>query len=285
MASQNFLTIFLIIIYLVQFSLSVTSTYNSNLNDRNNSGQALPTISTILRGHKSHLRPFFVQIYAVFDPFNHATCGGTIIRPQWVLTIAGCVCHAVIKISHIGVQIGDFTDKMKEKGIQPVIDRFCYSSYRDTHPHNDVALLKLERPIEISPDSSYFLDLCRYRAANCALTGFCGMGTVSRNYNVEPVTLRELYMEEERGGYFNRGCPEDQICAKSIVEDSNLCRGDFGGPLYMYFENSRFPMCVYGVASYTGEDPGRPYDNCTGVAHFASVPFYYRWIVTVVNMH
>ncbi|XP_063729190.1 chymotrypsin-1-like isoform X2 [Symsagittifera roscoffensis] len=234
-------------------------------------------ISAIIKGHKSPMRPFYVQVYNFRDFSTHETCGGALIRPDWVLTIAECICGT--KITRVGVQIGDFTDRLKPKAIQPVTERICFS---DNPFASAVGLLRLAEPVSVSEDM-YFLDVCRWHAKENELLGTCGMGTVSRDHNMEPVTLRELYMLEEKGGFFLNYCPVDEICTSSISTDS-LCRGDFGGPLYRFFERTTRPMCVYGVSSYTGNEPDEQ-EDCIGTHYFANVPFFYDWIVTTIHSH
>ena len=64
----------------------------------------------------------------------------------------------------------------------------------------------------------------------------------------------------------------------------NIFPGDAGNPLYVFYEGTRIPMCLAGVASYTGMNVEER-DSCTGDNHFVNVPFFIDWINTNVKKH
>ncbi|XP_063717859.1 mast cell protease 1A-like [Symsagittifera roscoffensis] len=230
-------------------------------------------ISTVIKGHQSPHRPFFVRIFSMRNSFNSLEeCGGTAIETRWILTAAICVNSS--PVDRVFVLSGDFSNREHQAEMHSVEQVICHLSYRQGFPDNNLALLKLETPLPYA----YTIPLCYGRQPDCALLGAAGMGQISVVYpNMEPDSLREIKLTETRGHIFNR-CPQNTICTKRTTEDANLCKGDEGAPLYSFHEEvSNHPKCLYGVAISFGRTK---YSRlmCNGGSFFARVPFYYGWI-------
>ncbi|XP_075242386.1 serine protease 41-like [Convolutriloba macropyga] len=146
-------------------------------------------------------------------------------------------------------------------------------NYNSGYPDSNIALLKLEREVPYL----HVLQLCHERQPECNLLGSCGMGRISVVYpNLEPLTLREMHLREDKGSFFNR-CPKDTVCTKRMTEDANLCKGDEGAPLYAFHPDSYYPKCLLGVGAYFGRTRYTRL-SCSGGSFYSSVPHYLTWI-------
>ena len=148
-------------------------------------------------------------------------------------------------------------------------------------------MLRLMFPLSIEHRQHSF-NLCSSNTATtanniCTLMGTCGLGTIMASQDIEPPNLREIFLTETRGGVIFQRCPQGVICTHRTSRVSqNICRGDEGGPLYLFHGDSTVPRCLYGVASYFGPDR-RSRELCNGGSFFTSVPAHYYWILSKLH--
>ena len=128
-------------------------------------------------------------------------------------------------------------------------------------PENNIALIKTVIPIK----GAKILPLCKYEPDLGSMLGFIGMGSTQVTSVKLPKILQELPLYEsvfERSNPVHwLSCKSNEICVEQVLEDSNICINDEGGPLFSTTcDQKGFPSkphCLYGVASHFLTDHNR----------------------------
>ena len=148
---------------------------------------------------------------------------------------------------------------------------------------NDVGLVKI---VNFRFPQNSTIDTCSNPVQYCTVLGTCGMGQVLHTATSFSPYLKEILLYEKEPGCIINRCPKDVICTRRMSSRriDNVHHGDSGGPLYAIgeFPNAE-PICVYGIASYTGKLYLNVYGESLiniyfGGSYFASVPYFYDWI-------
>lgn len=221
---------------------------------------------------------------AVLDRKKRLICGGTLISNEFVLTAAHCVT------SNMHIVAGEYNLVEKEGYEQErrVVRAFKHPYYNKNNVDNDIALLKLDSPLELTqrvwpaclPDQNEELkpDL------QTTILGW-GATKYQRQRDGKPIVERDdmLYeakvpvvdFEECKNSYGDDLESHHVICAGFKEGQVDSCAGDSGGPL-LYEKNNRW--LVYGVTSF-GDECGK--EGKYGI--YSKTSAYVDWIKKVVN--
>eukprot|EP01025_Chloroclados_australasicus_P037796 TRINITY_DN3865_c0_g1_i3.p1 TRINITY_DN3865_c0_g1~~TRINITY_DN3865_c0_g1_i3.p1 ORF type:complete len:496 (+),score=16.46 TRINITY_DN3865_c0_g1_i3:235-1722(+) len=233
-------------------------------------------------------------------------CGASLIAPDYVLTAAHCIYDLVAdqgsSSGKVSAQIyAALTPRCRhtaEFGRAKVTDYWYHPSYSSITIENDIAILKLDRPMtsEDGPFLSYKPTTSTPLTVGSKVT-VAGWGDVSpeenndRMYNLRHLMKGDLTIlswgdcDAVMATFTSRQVYDDiMICAYSSVTDS--CAGDSGGPLIVT-EDSSF-MGNYSLDYQAGIVSWGPGQACVsdqtrfpGV--YTRISAYQNWIDSIVH--
>lgn len=224
--------------------------------------------SKIVGGKPAKIRdyPFMIRLEAKYILFT-ILCGGSYIKPLWVITAAHCLDvndQATTKPPSVGKKnrircIAGLQEKKQKRTYQQLysVDLFINPTYfrNDTDTENDVGLIQLpepflldnvvqmiEMPTESIDYSGGIVRLLGWGASKATDRPEIGIATWPKNLQV----LR-THVQDMKNCLREMGSPS-AIC---VGERGRIaCSGDSGGPLV--FENMLIGVCSYGFGC--GED-------------------------------
>ncbi|XP_008544698.1 uncharacterized protein LOC103569261 [Microplitis demolitor] len=220
--------------------------------------------------------PWQVALYKEGD----YQCGGALISDKWVLSAAHCFYHAQNEywVARIGAtRRGNFPSPHEQILTLDYIN--LHPEYIDSGFINDVALLRLERPVIFS---DYVRPVCLpdsepKSGTTCTVTGWGQLFEIGRIF---PDTLQEVELplisteECRRKTLFLPlyRITSGMLCAGLKDGGRDACMGDSGGPLVCR-DKTNDKYTLHGITSngYGCARPGRP-----GV--YTKVHHYLPWI-------
>ncbi|XP_063911572.1 venom protease-like isoform X2 [Zophobas morio] len=211
-------------------------------------------------------------------------CGGSLISEQYILTAALCLSSRLVgepKLVLLGVTNLNDTNHRREIKI---INNVVHPEYRNITYYHDIALVKLEKPVEIN---SYVRPACLntnfdFSVSQAIATGW-GFTQPSgkRSEDLQKVTL-DITDHQLCNNTYNKvlcqGIINDvHICTGSDNEKKGTCRGDVGGPLQIHHKNDP-TLCMYDVVGVISSGI-----ICSqGPSVNTRVSHYIKWIEDIV---
>ncbi|XP_073686088.1 transmembrane protease serine 2 [Garra rufa] len=205
---------------------------------------------------------------------NHL-CGGSIITPYWIVTAAHCV-EEFSNARDWTVYAGYLTRSEMQSATGSSVSRIVMHDFDPRTNENDIALMKLSRPLTITssvlpvclPNKGMYFNAPR----ESYITGWGALrsgGSAPDALQEAKINLIDRMTCNSRPVYNGR-ITDTMICAGKLEGGVDSCQGDSGGPLVVK-ENS-----LWWLVGDTSWGDGCAFRNKPGV--YGNVTYFLDWI-------
>ena len=220
-------------------------------------------------------------------------CTGVLVRPEWVATTSHCA--APFKPHEITVHYGaPDLRQAKKVSVKSLVQHENYSNPTPSSSNfsNDLALLRLERPIEVAPieigesPSPASAPLQReddVRAGSFVVSGWGSFFAGGLVGNTQPqltiqrhLTVRRIPREQcNATESYNGNVSPDQLCASSVFTSVDACQG-FGGAPLMFVDRGVFKVQAIVTWGEGCAEPNKP-------TVYTNLAYHSEWITKMAG--
>ncbi|XP_029316485.1 complement factor D-like [Cottoperca gobio] len=193
----------------------------------------------------AHSRPYMASIQVPEGENMKHECGGFVIADQWVMTAVHCLPTGA-NGRKVVLGVHSLSELEDTKQTFDILELYNHPDFSASNYDNDIALIKLDRPFNISAavKAVEFLRAGGTNPDTDAEVDTAGWGSLN-NLGSRPDKLREVVIEVfssarcRRSDYYGRKFTANMICAHKVCPDpcdhphkkEDSCDGDSGGPL------------------------------------------------------
>jgi len=233
--------------------------------------------SKITGGTTASISDFPWQVYYISGSLR---CGGSIIADNWILTAAHCTRNnngTTIPASSMLVKVGADNPLDSRQGKTYLVsEAIVHESYDSQTRENDIALLRLQQPIDYTnarPIKLVIAEDVKNGATDPGVMSWVtGWGLIQVNPAQYPTTLQKVQLpivtRAQAAKVWGNIIPKTDIMAGYENGNKDACNGDSGGPLVVPVIDE---YKVAGIVSWGSL-------NCNTYGGYTRVSDFETWI-------